>query len=352
MFFLLLIFSQIIFPGEAEAFDNGITVHFTNPQTIEAEPGKIVTAGLILSNASGRDLDLSEEIILPPTWISIASLPHFRLNANEKVVQVITFRIPFNQKPGEYKITYRTNSQATAAEASIKVSIKTALNLMISEASNPESVIAGESYNASIHVINNGNVPESVWLEIKSAPSYSFSVSPAKSVIEPRKSQEFLIHVKTDEKLNNKLNHILKIEAKSDSTGDREIRAVKSINVSVIPKITGNPDLYHRLPVRLSAILVGEKGKSALQSELAGAGNLDESGTRWVDFLFRGPATQNAGLYGQWEQYRFSYGNGLMDLHIGDRNYSLSRLTEQYRYGRGGEAKVHLTRMTTGFYYL
>jgi hypothetical protein len=222
---------------------------------------------------------------------------------------------------------------------------------MISEASNPESVIAGESYNASIHVINNGNVPESVWLEIKSAPSYSFSVSPAKSVIEPRKSQEFLIHVKTDEKLNNKLNHILKIEAKSDSTGDREIRAVKSINVSVIPKITGNPDLYHRLPVRLSAILVGEKGKSALQSELAGAGNLDESGTRWVDFLFRGPATQNAGLYGQWEQYRFSYGNGLMDLHIGDRNYSLSRLTEQYRYGRGGEAKVHLNRMTTGFYY-
>ena len=90
-----------------------------------------------------------------------------------------------------------------------------------------------------------------------------------------------------------------------------------------------------------------EKG---FQAELAGRGTLDEQGTKQIDFLFRGPDLEEISFLGERDDYRLSYETEKYDVHLGDRGYSLSPLTELYRYGRGAEGRLNLGRFALGAY--
>jgi len=88
--------------------------------------------------------------------------------------------------------------------------------------------------------------------------------------------------------------------------------------------------------------------------EFKGKGTLEEGGRKRVEFLFRGPDTQDKGLYGERDEYYMNYFDPNLDLRLGDQSYGLSRLTSYSRYGRGAEAKYHPEDKFFGFgsYYL
>jgi hypothetical protein len=121
----------------------------------------------------------------------------------------------------------------------------------------------------------------------------------------------------------------------------------------VIPPVSGDTDPYVRIPVQFRYSAGQDSDKSAgAQVEINGHGAIDESGKRKIDFLLRGPDLEKHTLYGLRDEYRFSYSDDKFDLHIGDRTYALSPLTERYGYGRGAEADYHDGPVGAGLFYM
>ncbi|MCK4828745.1 hypothetical protein KA005_74125, partial [bacterium] len=136
-------------------------------------------------------------------------------------------------------------------------------------------------------------------------------------------------------------------ESKNDGVSVRQ-----TVSVEIIPKVTGEFDPYHKLPVQLALIGAGQDGENGFQVELSGSGGLDEEGTQRLDFLFRGPDIQDRSRRGKRDEYRISYHYEHLSLHFGDRSYSLSPLTDRLSYGRGVEANVHHRRFGFGAFRL
>ena len=144
----------------------------------------------------------------------------------------------------------------------------------------------------------------------------------------------------------------LRFYAKEGEGKESRSVAVLSLGTEIVPRVSGKADPYHRLPAQISVIGVTEDGKKGLQVELSGAGSLDEKGEKKVDFLIRTPDIQDKSLFGMRDEYRLSYADPLLGFTVGDKSYSLSPLTEFFRYGRGAEILVHPGAFGGGAYYL
>ena len=124
--------------------------------------------------------------------------------------------------------------------------------------------------------------------------------------------------------------------------------------MEIIPRVTGEVDDYHRLPVELTLRLNGKGQEGGLQAELKGKGALDEADCRRVDFRLRGPDTQSKGLFGLHDEYWFEYSNQGFALRAGDQSCALSRLTSSSSYGQGLSVEFHpaSTPLKLGAFYL
>jgi hypothetical protein len=124
------------------------------------------------------------------------------------------------------------------------------------------------------------------------------------------------------------------------------------MSIDLLPRITNELDAFHRLPAGVRFIGVKQNGNSpALQAEFFGSGDLDEGKQRKFEFLLRGPDLRNDSIFGVRDEYRVSYIAPRLELHAGDRNYSLSPLSERYGYGRGFELGVHRDSHGFGLFY-
>ncbi|MCK4427808.1 MAG: hypothetical protein KAW16_04935, partial [candidate division Zixibacteria bacterium] len=216
----------------------------------------------------------------------------------------------------------------------------------------PEVVIAGEAYEIRLRLVNKGNSETDVKLQIKSNPDYPVKMEPSEIALEAGKSQVLRIEVNTDEKLRKRIKNILEIKAETEESGNGVVSLKQTVLVEIIPKVTGEFNRYHRLPTQVALIGAGQDGKSGLQAEFSGRGSLDEDRTRRVDFLFRGPDIQDRSRRGKRDEFRLSYRHGPLALHLGDRGFSLSPLTERFYYGRGAEVNIHPAKFEIGAFYL
>ncbi|WP_304511439.1 hypothetical protein [Desulfobacula sp.] len=146
--------------------------------------------------------------------------------------------------------------------------------------------------------------------------------------------------VKTDEKLRKGFKHHLRLTVQS--VEDEKMRGQARCAVNIIPKITGEVDRFHRIPMELTFRSTGQRNeekKTVFQGEFSGRGKLSEEGEDEIEFLFRGPdILEDSSMFGQRDRYFAGYRNKAADVFLGDNYYSLSRLTEQSLDGRGGEA--------------
>ena len=160
-----------------------------------------------------------------------------------------------------------------------------------------------------------------------------------------------MVAVKTDGKMRKESKHRLQFTAKVIE--DEKTRAQATSVVNVIPRITGERDPFHKSRIELTYSQITQKNReinTGFQTELSGEGTLDEAGKRHVAFLFKGPDIQEKSNFGERDESRLSYWTTDYALHLGDRSYSLSPLTENYAYGRGIEGRVKLNNVSLGAY--
>lgn len=344
-------------PVAAEDSSNGlIGIRSTSPGIIEANPGEVVTTGFVIFNRTGSEEEFREELTLPPAWQKVVSDDAgFKLKADEHEVRIMAFMIPPWADVGRYRIGYRVGSrrdQGMEKAESLMVKVLPVVKLELSVEHKPALVIAGEPYQADLWLANQGNSRTEIRLDVKSNQASRVGIEPDQVTLEPGESYRIRVRVETDGKLSRKTTQIVEIKALAEKPDGDTTSVRKVFSVQNIPQVTGASDYYLRLPGKAVLIATQQDGGTGFQMELSGWGNLDEEGGRRLDFQFRGPDIQNKSIWGKRDEFRISYQLEQFNLHVGDRGYSLSPLTQRFSYGRGVEADLHKERFGLGAFYL
>ena len=331
-----------------------LQVRLISPNLIETAPGKIITASFLVSNDTGRDEQFTEALALPLGWQQVAPTdPFFIVKANSQQVRVAALLVPAASPAGRSTVGYsmrgqRNQALADNAEFTVAVQTVSKIELLIDE--QPPVVLAGESYDVSMRVINRGNKQAVLRVQAEAVPDRPVNYDRTLLELAPGTSQSVRLSASTDGTIHKRMLQVLSIKAVTESGA---IVAAKNAVVEILPQVTGDSDPYNRLPTRLSFITVKDSGKSeAFQAQYSGGGNLDENGERQLYFLARSPNTERDSVLGTPDEFWVNYVDKAFNAYLGDRNYSLSPLTERSGYGRGGELDVHRGSTSFGAFYM
>jgi hypothetical protein len=355
-FILLVLFPAFSSLATAQHLNGAVDVSASSPRLVETDPGSIVTVSFLISDRSGEEEEFREELTLPPGWQeAVADQQVLTLEPGEPQVRVFAFLVPLSARAGSYPVYYHLRSQEelrSAAADSLTVEVLPVTELTLSVVDRPPTVLAGENYQVNLLVTNRGNSEVDVRLGAESSPDWAVRIEPDSLRLEAGESRPVTAEVRTDPRLGRKTTQILHLTAQGKTPSGGIARSKQVILVEVLPQVTAAPDPYLRLPGKACLIAAGQGGKVGLQLEVSGWGNLDESGKRQVDFQFRGPDTQERSMWGKKDELRLSYQQEHFQLHLGDRGFSLSPLTQRFSYGRGAEADFRQGRLRGGVLYV
>lgn len=355
---LVLLFS--LMPTEiahAQGKGYGVQVRSLEPLLLEVNPGEIVSVSFVVENKTGREETFEESFVLPEGWMSIVPLDVFTLRPGEETVRVLAFQVPLSAEAKEYLLTYSVRSRRDYAmkdEAILRVMVLQTSKLAFFLEAAPEAVTAGEAYEIEARLTNGGNVSLDVEITASSSRDYPLTLSERELTLKPGQAAPIIVSAKTPEDLAKSFRHIVTLKAKAK--GPHVAETSLSAGTEVLAK-AAEIDLYHRIPATLTLRAMGERNErdsDGFDVKLEGEGWLEEEKRRRVEFLFRGPDTQEKGLFGERDEYYMNYFDPEVDLRVGDQSYGLSYLTSYSRYGRGLEAKYHPgdEALGLGGYYL
>ncbi|MGB8169938.1 MAG: hypothetical protein WCF18_20715, partial [Chthoniobacteraceae bacterium] len=347
----------LIAGASALAQQTRLEVRLPAAKLIETAPGRIVTVSVVVANPGRVGAEIIEKITLPPGCEKVAppDLP-FGLEAGSQAVRVLAVLMPATMPAGRFEMRYAVRGvQDPASQASIDLAIQVtpvdALELVVPP--RPDVVLAGDVYPVTLRVTNRGNSRLAAQLTSRSSLGFAVTLDSRSFPLEAGASREIICQIKTEKAFAQHTHHAVTFDLTAASASGKILTASQASVVEIIPLVSGNDDPFHHLPLQLRFIGIAETGHDAqLQTELAGAGSLDEAGRHRIDFLFRGPDVQNASLFGERDEYVASYHSEKWDLDLGDRIYSLSPLTEKHSLGRGAGVTWHEGRTAVGGFYM
>ena len=321
----------------------GVQVRLMSPPLVQVKPGEIVSATFVVENMTGREETFEESLVLPEGWHAITPSDIFTLQAGREAVRMLAFQVPNTAEAMDYRVTYSVRSKGDYAirdEAALSVSVLSVGGMKLFLESAPDTVTAGQAYEIRTRLVNSGNNTLDVLISARSSSDYPLTLSAKEMTLKPGESAPISLSVKTPSKVLKSLNHIVTLEALSRK--DPSVATSLSVKTEVLSQMA-KVDLYQRIPAMLTLRVLGQKDEDRSEGfdvELEGKGDLKEESSR-VEFLFRGPDTQDKGLYGERDEYYLNYSDPKFDFRVGDQSYGLSYLTSYSRYGRGLEAKYH-----------
>ena len=299
-----------------------------------------------------------EKVQLPEGWRLITGEFPFELGAGKRDVRLVSFAVPITALAGRYQLIYAVKDRRNYGirdEDRIEIVVLPVARLEIIRGEIPERVIAGEEYQANFLVTNGSNARTRIVVDIKSSEGYpaTANIAPdSEFFLTPGASQRITVTVRTDKGIRQKATHRLMVRVKALDLNQGDVTAAITALVQVIPRVTSTIDPYHRISGWLKIASMSEEGQIGTQGEFSGSGYLDEAKTQRIDVLLRWPDTTEKGIFGLRDEYRLSLRGKRGEIHIGDRSYSLSPLTEQFRYGRGVEGALNLKNWRIGGYFL
>jgi hypothetical protein len=336
-----------------------VEVRPAGKEVFEALPKEIITTAFQVTNRSPHSLEMVSRVSLPEGWRLVTREFPFQLDSlgsgGETDIRLISFFVPGTARPGEYVVTYRVEGRGFPGASdrhTIGVRVLPWRDLRVDLIETPKYVIAGDAYTVSFLVTNESNMADSVKIQMDSDPS--FKVSPRERLFLLRSGESRLVdvNVRTESDLKAQIKHRLHLRV--FLAGHPDIAASGYSYVKVIPRITGVQDRYHRLPVTVSGRYVTQKEggtRSGVQGEIRGEGTLNEAGTQQIAFQMRGPDIYDTSILAERDRYLASFSTKQLSLHIGDRPYTLSLLTEYARFGRGIEGRFRWKDLEAGGFF-
>lgn len=315
-------------------------------------PGMSTSVPFTLENSSTESKNYDISVTTSSHYITpILAKGKFQIPPHESSVYLVPLRIAAETAQGDYSVTLNITDLNSgivfSKQAPITVSGSRKFSLTILD--SPEFTRAGETIRSSFLLKNNGNITETLILESKSAV---IDHDPA-ITLGPNESKVITIHKITDPELKqNEFRNLNLLVYSKDNPKENQNIYISTQVISVKPV---NNDIYHRLPIAASLSFIGMKNmgvyNDGFQGELYGKGTLDKENKNQIEFhaVTRNPIEFNT--FTQYEEYFINYKRDHFYIHLGDKTYSSSYLTEFARYGRGAEIRYDFNKVSLGGFY-
>ena len=290
--------------------------------------------------------ETSDERILP-----ILTKGEITIPANGNSVYIVPLRIATETPQGTYTvilhITDKNNEEKSVR--STDISILGTHRLSLTALDSPEFIKAGEAIKASFLIKNNGNIIERLALESKNA-----TVSQDSTLILPPSEAKIITITKNTNPGLGK-NEYQNLNLSVHSIDNLEENQTVYTSVKVISVNPVEDDIYHRIPVAASLSFIGMRNRGnfndGFQGEIYGKGSLDKENKGLLEFHAVTANPVEFSSFTQYEEYFINYKRDNFLIHLGDKTYSSSYITEFARYGRGAELRFDLKNMSFGGFY-
>lgn len=334
--YFTLLFPAFIFSQKKDSLKPGTTTSISF--TIENKNSLAKTYNL--------KAETSNNFIIP-----ILKNGEITVSPNESKIYIIPLQITTETPQGKYsvllqgtEITTRENIIETA-ELLVSGNRKLSLTLLDS----PEFVKAGETIQSTFLLKNHGNVSENLILESKNA-IIDLGTS---LILAPGENKKITVSKRTPSDLGKNEYQNLNLSVFSKDNPQENQTAYSSVKIISIKPV--EEDIFHRFPVSASVSMIGMQNRgrydSGFQGELYGKGSLDDENKNLLEFhaVTKNPVEFNS--FTQYEEYFVNYKRENFWVHLGDKNYFASFLTEYARYGRGAEIRFDLKKISFGGFY-
>ncbi|MGG5210626.1 hypothetical protein ACQWU4_17000 [Chryseobacterium sp. MIQD13] len=315
-------------------------------------PGMSTSISFALENTAAENKVYDITVTTSSSFITpILAKAEFNIAANEKTVYIVPVRIATEAAQGRYSITLHGTDQhdGTSFTKSSQITISGSRKLSLTALNSPEFIRAGETIRASYLLKNNGNVTEKLILESKNAVVDDETYI----TLAPNESKIINIYKITSTALGQNEFQNLNLSVYSPDNPQENQTAYVSVKVISVKPV--EDDIYHRLPVSASLSFIGMKNMGVyddgFQGEVYGKGSLDKDNKNQVEFhaVSANPVEFNS--FTQYEEYFINYKRNNFFVHLGDKMYSASYLTEFARYGRGAEVRYDFKKISLGGFY-
>ncbi|HQI82138.1 MAG TPA: hypothetical protein PLR71_11345 [Deltaproteobacteria bacterium] len=323
----------------------GLESRVLGKQLFEALPKDLLSVTIEVENGSGQRVECMPAVELPSGWKPITQDHPFTLEPGGSEVRLVSFFIPSAADTGEYDIQCIFASKADpslATRQTIRVTVLPVAGLTVRFVDAPRRVVAGEEYEAAFLVGNAGNQEQRVHVVISSLNDLPAVADRTDFSLGPGASHQVRVTVRTRESDRGGFTH--RVTCRAEVAGNEETHAMAQSFVEVIPSRARPLEGFHRIPSALrlrQALQSVTETTTAAQLELEGQGSLDEGDLHRVEFLFRGPDTLDKTVLGSRDNYSLRASSPVYEVVLGDAQYSLTPLTEQFftACGAGGTAE-------------
>lgn len=348
----MFFFSALLtIPQTVQPQSSGIQVQAGEPR-LTARGGSILAASMLVTNSTGTPMTLESRLRLPAGWKQVTREPQFVLQSQQTESRLIGFSLPANTAAGTYEVQYTlqsVSSRPQQANASISVVVAPIRELSLAVQNAPRFVIGGNDFALALSLVNAGNVPGTVQLELRSSEGFRVRTDSMRVNMSPREVREITILVSTPRSLPGKISATTEVLARF--VQDPSIIARVSPVVDIIPQVATARDHMFEIPMEVTGRLSGEDDRLGGQIEVRGGGSLSELNRDRIEFQLRTPDIQSQSSMGLRDEYRIRYSSPGAEFMAGDGTYGLSPLTELSRYGFGAQVRYSVGPVTAGGYY-
>lgn len=338
-------------PGSAVG--TGVEVVLASPAAQTIQPGGTVTASFRVTNKTGKALQFSETLELPAGFRAVSPTPAlFQLEAGELDIRLITFAVPKTVGAGKQRVSYIVTAPqdgTVRAVVPLEIAVPRLQAVRSETEQKPETSIAGLPFEARVRFTNTGNEPEAIDIQVVSSPELPVTWEPKQLVLKPGAGAQVFARVRTD-RARSRTSHSLTFRAVR--AGTKDVVSEETVLTDLVPRIAGEPMVHYPIPSVARLMIPQEGGRGSLITELSGGGPLGPNSKDRIDYLVRYPNGQLTNSLAQIDEYRFDYYRPDFDYGIGDRTFSLSTLTENFRYGRGVQLDRKISKLAMGGWYV
>lgn len=321
-------------------------------QSLQVDPGTTTVLVFKAKNLSDEIVSFQPVLKLPESWALAVNQNTILLAPDQQKLLFFSVHIPQTTPKRLYAIPlvlFQSDTGLLVSTLSVTVQVAALKKIVLTPLDVPDFVKAGDAVHCSFIIKNEGNQQEPLLLQVENA-----MIEQGNSrVLEPRETQVLNVIKHTSGQLEKATTTSIKLTAFLKNNPD--IKTSVYVHTKVIPVKEAREDIYHRFPVYLSGRYIGRDRnglfKDGLQGELYGKGTLDKANTKHLEFRAVGPDRFSLSTFGQYEEYFIDYKSKSLSVHVGDKTYSSSYLTEFSRYGRGAEARLKINKLEVGGYY-
>lgn len=314
----------------------------------EFVPGKHQTIIFQVTNLSDKKIQPQVNITLPKGWVLINAIPKFNLNPYESKRLLYTISVSSQARKGSEQILITMLDNEIEIERKvIDVTLKKNHNVALDILDKPKYLKDGEEFTCKYILTNKGNVDEKIKLMSRKG-----AVAEKTDFILPVDSCAF-ISVKQLIPKSTKTQII--VNDLSVYLQDADTTFAKNIPITVYPNQSRKSNVIHTFPVEGSLLhntIDNATNKiSFFQYDMYGKGFLDRKEKHYLELIAKGTNNSEIQRFETINRHLLVYKYKQSKVQIGDFTFSLSRLLENIRLGRGVSFSQDIGKLNLVLFY-